>query len=108
MMIQDSSGTVLVIAENRGKNRLAGLMDVTGDLARFCMYAFSGVLLMTAHGWLGRLFILPILATGYLTTNYATKWATEHIADHTNETQNAEITQLKAEVAELRSLLLDK
>jgi type VI protein secretion system component VasK len=101
MMIQDSSGTILVIAQNRNNAKLAGLMDVTGDFAKFVMYAFSGVLLMTGYGWLGRLFILPILATGYLTTSTVTRWAASRIKDTKEDDQNSKLEELNNRVKEL-------
>ena len=101
MMIQDSSGTILVIAESRGKSKLAGAMDVVGDAARFVMYAYSGVLLMTSYGWLGRLFILPILVSGFLTTSFTTKWATNHIKDTVNVAQSQKIEALEKRIKQL-------
>jgi hypothetical protein len=101
MMVQDSSGTILVIAESRGNSRLAGAMDVIGDAAKFVMYAYSGALLMTQYGWLGRAFILPILATGYVTTSQTTKWASKRIKDHDDEDVAAKLLDLQRQIDDL-------
>lgn len=105
MMINDSSGTVLNVAENRNKTTLAGLMDVVGDAAKFIMYGVSGTALMTHYGWLGRAFILPILLSGFLTTKLTTKWAAKHIEDHTDSDQSAQIAALTARITQLEERL---
>jgi hypothetical protein len=101
MMIQDASGTILTIAENRGKNRLAGLMDVTGDLAKFILYGASGTLLITHYGWLGRVFILPILLSGYLTTSAVTRWASGKIVNRTESDLLARVVVLEKRIKAL-------
>jgi hypothetical protein len=101
MVIQDSSGTILVIAESRGKSHLAGMMDVTGDIAKFMMYAYSGSILMTHYGPVGWLGIIPILITAYITTSRTTSWAHKNIRNEVDEKQNDQIRELQEQIDDL-------
>jgi hypothetical protein len=76
MVACDVFGTLLVVAENRGRENLAGLGDVGSDFwGKFVLAGWSGSTLTHGHGIVGWLCIIPILTTGFFTTKYATRLA---------------------------------
>jgi len=50
MALKDALGTMLVIAEARGKSVLAGAMDAGGDIATVLVTLFGAGEVIT-HGW---------------------------------------------------------
>lgn len=74
MAVQDVSGTFLNLAENAGAANEAAALDVVGDFAKIMLASFSAERL-TQLGWVGWLGILPILATSWHVTKYATRRA---------------------------------
>lgn len=73
MALQDMCGTLLTIAEARGRRTMAGLMDAAGDIARVLCTAF-GAGEIIVHGWTPRSFEVlgAMCITSFVVTRYAT------------------------------------
>lgn len=75
MAAGDVFATILTVAEARGRATLAGLCDMGNDaFSKFVLVAYGGTTL-THHGIAGWLCVLPVLATGFITTRATTRWA---------------------------------
>lgn len=74
MVAKDGLGTLLVIAEARGRHWLAGAFDAAGDVAQVVSMVF-GAGEIIVHGWgLRSLEILAVMcATSLLGTAFWTK-----------------------------------
>jgi hypothetical protein len=75
MLLNDLFCTILTVAETRGRENLAAWSDVQCDFwGRYVLAAWSGSTLTHGHGLIGWLCIVPVLATGFYTTKFATRW----------------------------------
>lgn len=74
MCVQDFCATFLTICETRNRYEMAARLDAVSDLCKFVLFSYSGSKLMEIgpSGWCGIPFIL---ATGYVTTKWATREA---------------------------------
>lgn len=73
MCLQDCCGTFLVVAESRGKARLAGVCDGLGDLASVLVtVAGVGSVLTNGFTWHTAVVIVAIVITSILGTTYWT------------------------------------
>lgn len=79
MAAQDVLGTVLTIAEARGKDRLAGLMDAGGDVARAVTNSVAVDAILHGVGLHSVLVLATLAVTSYNTTRQTTKWARTHL-----------------------------
>lgn len=75
MGITDVLGTLLVVAEARGRARLAGSLDALSDVSRI-VYTADGVSAIT-HGINGRTMatLAVICSTSFVATSTTTSWA---------------------------------
>jgi hypothetical protein len=82
MVLKDACGTLLVIAEARGRALLAGLLDAAGDLALVLTTLF-GAGQVIVHGWDARSFEVlgVIMLTSLLGTTFWTRVG-RRITDH--------------------------
>lgn len=72
----DLFSTLLVVAEARGRENLAGLSDIGADFwGKTVLTAYGLTDLTHGHGWLGWVLTLPVFATGFLTTKYTTRYS---------------------------------
>ena len=78
MMLNDALATLLTVAEARGSDRLAGHLDMAGDLCRLALYSFAGERLLRS-GWHGWLALAPVLVVSNFTTRFSTRWARTHL-----------------------------
>jgi hypothetical protein len=74
MVLTDAFGALLNVAENRGRDNLAGLADTQVDFwGKYVLAGWSGSTLTHGHGLVGWLCVTPVLATGFVTTKFATR-----------------------------------
>ena len=72
----DFFGTFMNVSENRGQDKMAGYGDMGGDFfGKYLLAGWSGSTLTHGHGILGWLAIIPVLITGFYTTEFSTRWA---------------------------------
>lgn len=74
MALQDFFGTMMTVAEVRGRGKLAGLMDASGDMARFIGNVY-GAGTAIKYGWtpLAAATLVVMAITSYFGTAYWTK-----------------------------------
>lgn len=73
MVGADAFGTLMTRAVAKGRARLAGAADVGGDFfGRVLLTGYGLSSLTHGHGLVGWLCVVPVLATGYVTTWKAT------------------------------------
>jgi len=80
MACGDVFATTLTVAESKGKDTIAGLCDVGNDLfSKFILVAYGGTAL-THHGIWGWICVIPVLATGFITTKLTTRWSNKRLS----------------------------
>lgn len=76
MLLQDVLGTVLVVAEARGRPLLAGAMDSAGDVARITTMGISlDVILKRGWCWQSVAVVAVIACTSFVATSLTTHFA---------------------------------
>lgn len=75
MIVMDSVGVLLVSAESKGKDNLAGGLDPISTVARIIFYSGDGGSFVHGHGLLGWVALSPVLVTDFFTTKYATRFS---------------------------------
>lgn len=102
MAVKDCLATLLVVAETRGKARLAGVLDGAGDLATL-LVNIVGVGAVISYGWnpWTVAVLLVMMITSTLGTYYWTRLA-QRINPQIPVVTQAEFESLQREVAELR------
>lgn len=73
MFVNDVLATLLTLAESVRKHKIAGHLDGMGDYTRMVLYAGAGTNLLHGHGAWGLIGMLPVAATGDVTTRFSTK-----------------------------------
>lgn len=80
MAAKDALGTLMVVAESRGRGSLAGAMDAGGDLANvICTIVGAGAVIqggITVHTCI---VLAAMMITSYLGTTYWTNFAARHV-----------------------------
>lgn len=82
MALKDALGTLLVVAEARGRGMLAGAMDATGDLATI-LVTLAGAGAVILHGWtLHTILLLSVMTvTSFFGTWFWTRQASRLMPD---------------------------
>lgn len=75
MAVSDTVSTLLTVAEARGSENLAGVLDPLGTAARMVFYSYDGVTLLHGHGAWGLVAMLPIFCVDFFTTKYSTRFS---------------------------------
>lgn len=75
MLVMDTVGVLLVSAEAKGKDSLAGALDPISTIAKIVFYSGDGGSFVHGHGLLGWLALSPVLVTDFFTTKYATRFS---------------------------------
>jgi hypothetical protein len=75
MAVKDALGTLLVVAEARGRSWLAGFLDAAGDLA-FVLVTLAGAGAVILHGWTAHtvLLLAAMMLTSLLGTAMWTRF----------------------------------
>lgn len=83
MAVSDVLGTLMVVAEAKGRPWLAGLLDALGDVSRV-IYMALGVDAIT-HGFTTRAVatLAAICASSFFATSLTTRWARHHVKEAT-------------------------
>ena len=72
MVVKDAVGTFLVVAEAKGNEHLAGILNPLGTLASVIFYMVGTNGLVHDHGWKGYLGLIPVLIVDYIDGRYFT------------------------------------
>ena len=75
MAVQDFTGTVLVVAEAKGRARLAGLMDSAGDVARAATASVTTEAILGGLGIHSAVILATLALTSFVVTSRTTTWS---------------------------------
>lgn len=74
MAAKDALGTLLVIAEARGRHWLAGALDAAGDVAQVVSMVFgAGVVIQHGWGWKAVSVLAVMMAVSFFGTAFWTR-----------------------------------
>lgn len=75
MLLKDAVGTIMVVAEARGRAILAGTLDAMGDLANvLCTVFGAGEIVLHGWGWAAVEILAVMMATSFVATSLSVRW----------------------------------
>ena len=83
MFVKDAVGVFMTVAEAKGNERLAGILNPAGTLASIFFYSVGALGLVHGHGIWGILGLIPVLCVDYVDGRYFTA-ASRHIESDEN------------------------
>jgi hypothetical protein len=98
MVLKDAVGIFMTVAEARGNERLAALLNPLGTIAGIAFYSF-GAITMLKHGVAGVLCIGFVLAVDYLDGRYFTRWSKKIKSSNNEETHGCTCCRQKGQEA---------